>query len=129
MKKSVIIVFVMLLAVMAAACSKGNEIKKKAGDFDVVIVMDKNPPVTGQNEMNIRITDSSGTPVKDARVMVNYSMTAMSGMPAMNYTSNAVPEGNGYRAKTNYSMPGSWNHEIRITRDKDNLVTFTVDVR
>lgn len=129
MKRSVIILAIMLAVVVAGACSKGNEIKKKAGDYDVVIVMDKNPPVTGPNEMAIRITDNSGKPVEDAKVLVNYSMSAMSGMPAVNYTSNAVLQGKDYRAKINYTMPGSWNHEIRITRDKDLLVKLTIDVK
>lgn len=128
MKKYLIIVMV-LLVIMAAACSKGSEIRKKAGDYDVVITMDKNPPAAGTNQVAIRITDNAGKPVTDAAVRVNYSMPAMSGMPAMNYTAAAVRQGNGYTATVNYSMPGSWNHEIRITRGRDEIVKFTIDVK
>ncbi|MBP1747516.1 MAG: copper resistance protein [Deltaproteobacteria bacterium] len=129
MKRTVMIVALILLAVVVMACSKSNEIKKKAGDLDVSIVMDKNPPVTGSNEVTIRIADPSGKPVTGARVKYSYSMPAMAGMPAMDYSANAVPQGNAYRATVNYSMPGSWNNELTIVTDQTRSVRFTIDVK
>ncbi len=76
----VLILAVMLMAGVAYA--KGLEVKQKAGDYNVEIRLDKNPPVVGNNGMEITITDASGRPVTDAKVLVNYSMPAMPGMPA-----------------------------------------------
>ncbi|MHB8110030.1 MAG: FixH family protein [Syntrophorhabdaceae bacterium] len=127
--KRITILAMVLIAVIAFACSKSYEITRKAGDLDVSIMMDRNPPVSGKNEVTIRISDRSGKPVKDARVTFKYSMPAMSGMPAMSYSVDAAPEGDAYRATVNYSMPGSWNNEVTIVRDKKSSVIFTIDVK
>ncbi len=41
-------------------CAKGYEITKPAGEYNVTITLDKNPPVAGENQMTIMIKDSSG---------------------------------------------------------------------
>jgi hypothetical protein len=110
--------------------AKDYEVSKKAGDYNVVLKIDKNPPVAGDNNVEIMITDASGKHVTDAKVVLNYSMPAMAGMPAMNYKADAQPKGNVYTTKVNYSMAGSWNNELRIIRaDKTVSTRFTVDAK
>ena len=128
-KTSMMVVLVLLL-VAGLAYAKEYEITKKAGEYNVVVKIDKNPPVVGDNNMSIEIKDASGKFVTDAKVLVEYSMPAMPGMPAMNYKTDASVKGNEYAAKMNLSMSGSWNIAIKSTRaGKISTMKFTVDAK
>jgi hypothetical protein len=110
--------------------AKEYEINKKTGEYSVIIKIDKNPPVAGKNNMEIAITDASSKAVTDAKVALSYSMPAMAGMPAMRYKADAELKGTIYRAKVDYSMAGSWNNELKITRgDKTASARFTIDAK
>ncbi len=92
--------------------------------------IDKNPPVVGDNNISIEIKDESGKYVTDAKVMVDYSMPAMPGMPAMNYKTDAAVSGSIYKAVMNLSMSGSWNIAVKITRaGKTSSAKFSIDAR
>jgi hypothetical protein len=119
-----------LLLIAGIAYAKDYEVSKKAGDYNVLIKIDKNPPVAGKNNMEIAITDASGKAVIDAKVVLSYSMPAMAGMPAMSYKADAEPKGSVYRTKVDYSMAGSWNNELKITRGgKTASARFTIDAK
>ena len=119
-----------LLVTVSVVYAKDYEVAKKAGDLNVVIRIDKNPPVAGTNNVEIGITDTSGKAITGAKVVLAYSMPAMTGMPPMNYKVDAVPAGNVYKARVNYSMSGSWNNEVKITHGgKAVSARFTIDAR
>jgi hypothetical protein len=131
MKRIVLAVMVLLL-VAGTAAAKEYEVTKKAGDYNVVVKMDRNPPTTGKNSLSAAIKDAAGAYVTDARVSVDYSMPAMPGMPAMNYSAKAelAAKEKEYKAKLDFSMSGSWNIVIKIVRaDKTTQVRFTIDAR
>lgn len=129
MKKIVVAVLVVVLTA-GAAFAKGYEIKKKTGEYDVMAIIDKNPPVAGDNEITIVIRDAKGAVVKDAKVKVEYSMPAMPGMPAMNYKTDTMLHGNEYMAVMGLSMSGPWNIAVKITKDgKTSTMKFTVDAK
>jgi hypothetical protein len=129
MKKLLVLVVALLMAA-TIVYAKDYEVAKKAGDYNVVVKIDRNPPVAGPNNMEIAITDASGKGVTDAKVVINYSMPAMAGMPAMSYKADALLKGTVYKTSVNYSMSGSWNNEIKITRaDKTQSAKFTVDAK
>jgi hypothetical protein len=112
------------------ALAKDYEVKKKAGEFDVVVTIDKNPPVTGDNGVTIAVKDAGGKAVKDAKVVVDYSMPAMPGMPPMNYKADAMLKGDVYAATMNLSMAGPWNIAVKITREgRTSGMKFTVDAK
>jgi hypothetical protein len=120
----------MLLLAISVAYAKDYEISKKAGDLTVVVRIDKNPPVAGPNNVEVSITDTSAKAVTDAKVALTYSMPAMPGMPAMSYKTDLSPAGNVYKGKINYSMSGSWNNELKITRGGKMVSTrFSVDAK
>jgi hypothetical protein len=102
----------------------------KAGDFVVVLTIDKNPPVVGKNNATIAIKDGSGQPVTDASVRLEFGMPAMPGMPAMNYKADAVLSDGIYKTPLSFSMAGSWFINMKILRNK-KIVTakFNVDVQ
>ena len=126
--KRLTVVTLILLLMAGVAYAKDYEVKKKAGEYDVEIKIDKNPPVVGDNNIGIEIKDASGKYVTDAKVKVEYSMPAMPGMPAMNYKTDTELKGYEYRAKMNLSMSGAWNVVVKITRGgKTTTVKFNAD--
>jgi len=129
MKKVLIGVLAVVLA-FGVALAKDYEVKKKAGDFDVEVRIDKNPPVVGDNNIAIDVRDAAGKNVTDAKVVVDYSMPAMPGMPAMNYKTDAELKGSAYKAVMNLSMSGAWNIAVKITKaGKTSTAKFSVDAR
>ncbi|OGW26299.1 MAG: hypothetical protein A2X59_12520 [Nitrospirae bacterium GWC2_42_7] len=128
--KKVLAVFAMLLLIAGIAYAKNYEISKKAGEYDVKVEIDRNPPVAGDNNIEIEIKDVTGKYVTDAKVVLDYSMPAMPGMPAMNYKTDAVLKGNEYKANMSLSMSGSWNIAVKISKGgKTSTMKFTVDAK
>jgi hypothetical protein len=130
MKRILLLAVVVLLGMTGAVYARGFEVKQKAGDYNVTVRLDKNPPVTGNNNMEIEVRDATGKNVTDAKVKVDYTMPAMPGMPAMNYKTDAVLTGEVYGAKLNLSMSGSWNVAVKITRGgKTSALKFNIDAQ
>jgi hypothetical protein len=128
MKRFIIAIFVLLLAA-GVVYAKDYTVMKKAGNYMVHVKMDKNPPVTGQNKMEINIQDAKGVDVTDATVTVDYGMAAMPGMPAMNYKAKTELKSGRYLANLDFSMSGPWFINIKITRaGKTQLVKLNVDI-
>jgi len=128
--KKLILLFSVFALLVGTAWGKDYEVTKKVEDYTVKIQIDKNPPITGDNNLSLTIQDASGKNITDAKVKVGYSMPAMSGMPAMNYKTDAALQGNEYKAKVNFSMAGSWNFEIQIVQgQKVKKVKLNVDVK
>jgi hypothetical protein len=126
--KKLAVIAMMLLFVAGVAYAKDYEVKKKAGDYQVEVKLDRNPPVVGENKVIVEVRDASGKYVADANVKIEYSMPAMPGMPPMNYKADAERTGDDYRAKMNLSMAGSWNVTVKITKGgKTSSMKFNID--
>ena len=120
---------IILLLAAGLVYAKDYTVMKKAGSYTVEVKLDKNPPITGPNKMEISIKDDKGENVTDAAVVVEYVMPAMPGMPAMNYKAKAELNGSRYLANVNFSMSGAWAVNIKITRaGKTQAVKLNVDV-
>jgi hypothetical protein len=129
MKRLALIICVLFLAV-GLAYGKDYEMTKKAGEYTVWVTIDKNPPVTGKNNMAVGIKDGAGKDVTDATVAIDYVMPAMPGMPAMNYKAGASLKDKRYVATIDFSMPGPWSVAVKITRGgKTQSVKLNVDVK
>ena len=127
--KRIMIIIAAVLLIAGLAYAKDYEVTKKAGGYKVIVKIDKNPPVVGDNNMKIDIKDASGKNVTDAKVKVEYSMPAMPGMPPMNYKTNAELKDTTYKAKINLSMAGPWNIAVKVTKGgKTNSIKFSIDV-
>jgi hypothetical protein len=131
MKKIILIVVAMVFAFnFGLAQAKDYEISKKAGDLAVAVKIDKNPPVTGINKMDITIKDAAGKNVTDAAVAIDYIMPAMPGMGAMNYKTKANLKDDHYLATINFSMAGPWSVNIKINHGgKTQTVKLNVDIK
>jgi hypothetical protein len=127
--KRFLVATLILILTVGLAHAKAYEVNKKAGEYSVQIKMDKAPPSVGMNNMEIVVTDKTGKPVKDAKVLVDYGMPAMPGMPAMVYKTDAMNHGDQYRAALNISMKGPWYVTIKITSQGKTVSTkLTFDV-
>ncbi len=68
--------------IVGFAHSKGLEVKKNVGEYEIEAKMDKNPPIVGDNHLEIEIKGARGKLVTDAKVLVNYYMPPMPRMGA-----------------------------------------------
>lgn len=128
--KKIMAVVLMVLFVAGVAFAKDYEVAKKAGDLDVIVKIDRNPPIVGNNNITITAKDAKGAAITDAKVVVDYSMPAMPGMPPMNYKANAVLKGSEYNAVMNLSMSGPWNVAVKVIRGgKTSVVKFNIDAQ
>ena len=129
MMKGFATALIILLLAAGLVYAKDYMVVKKAGNYTVGVKLDKNPPITGPNKMEISIQDDKGGNVTDATVDVEYVMPAMPGMPAINYKAKAELNGSRYLANVNFSMSGAWAVNIKITRaGKSQAVKLNVDV-
>lgn|GEM_PF-218339 len=120
-------VVILMFAVVAVAQYQATA---KAGDYDVAMTIDRNPPVVGQNIVTIAVKDDNGKPVTDASVRLEFGMAAMPGMPAIDYKSNAAPIYEVYKAPMTISIAGPWYIHVKILRDnKISTAEFNVDVQ
>lgn len=130
MKQVIAILTMAISLIMGIVYAKDYEVKKKVDNYNVEVRIDKNPPVVGDNNIEIGIKDATGQHVTDAKVIVEYSMPAMSGMPAMNYKADTKLDGYEYKTRINLSMSGSWNVTVKISRgEKTSKVKFSVDAQ
>ena len=131
MKKSILILIFFLFAIdIFSAHGRGLEVKKKAGDYDVLIRLDRHPPIQGDNPVEIEIKDLQGKPVTDAKVLVNYYMPPMPRMAPMNYKTDAPFSRGKYKMTMNIIMSGPWVIRVLITRGgKTSLVKINVDAQ
>lgn len=125
------IVFILTLCLISGiAYGKGYEVKKRAGEYEAEVKIDRSPPVVGDNNIEIEIKDAVGKRVTEAKVLVNYYMPPMPRMAPMNYTTDAKLKGEKYKAKMNFIMSGPWVIAIKISHaGKISTTKFNVDAQ
>jgi hypothetical protein len=115
---------------VGAANAREYKARKKTEKYVVQMTINRNPPIVDKNILTLEIKDKNDKYVTDAKVLVNYYMPPMSGMPPMNYKTIAKLSGSEYKATMNLIMSGPWNILIKITRSGEtSRVRFTIDVR
>ena len=130
MAKWIAFIFILVLFAANAAHGRGLEIKKTLDDYEVIVKLDKHPPVQGENPMEVEIKDRQGKSIADAQVLVNYYMPPMPRMAPMNSKTDAQFSRGKYRTTMNIIMSGPWVIRVLITRGgKTSLVKFNVDAQ
>ncbi len=123
---------VILAAVLLAGSAGAGSLaaSKKAGAYVVGIRIDRNPPVIGENHLDIEIRDDAGNIRSDAAVMVNYYMPPMPRMAPMNYRTDAKLKGGVYKATMHFIMEGPWVIAVKVTlAGKTTTAKFNVDAK
>lgn len=121
MEKSLIVIALVALLVIAAACGSkngagaGKVIKSvPVGNLTATLSSDTGQLKQGDQEVMLAFTDSSGKPVEVGAVSLNFHMPAMGGMAAMNdavtFTTTNTP--GVYRGKVNIGMAGEWQAQL-----------------
>ncbi|HYA86099.1 MAG TPA: FixH family protein [Nitrospirota bacterium] len=113
------------------ACTRGYEMQKTGGNVTITLSARSYPLVKGDNALTVKLADSSGKLVTDAKVDVRYYMPAMPGMAPMEYTTQSMLNGDTYAFKANIPMEGGWRVDVTVNRGGTLLpmVTFNVDAR
>jgi hypothetical protein len=129
MHKPLAILVLFLVLIPATGHARGYEAKKKVGDYEIEIKIDRNPIVLGENHIEIEIRNG-GKVVKDAKVLVNYYMPPMPRMAPMNYKIYAKPKGDRYQATMDIIMTGPWIIVIKIYQGEKTVTTkLSVDAQ
>ena len=130
MAEKVLIFGLLLTAFVPLVYGRDYTVRRKVDAYTVDLSINRNPPVTGKNDISIEIRDSLGKHVTNAPVSVNYYMPPMQGMPPMNYTVSACPSGNGYKVTMDLIMTGPWNIIVKTAVSGKQLrVATPIDVR
>lgn len=130
MKKSILLSIFFLFCISHSAHGRGLEVQKKVDNYDVLIRLDKHPPVLGDNPLEVEIKEPVGKPVIDAKVVVNYYMPPMPRMAPMNYKADASFSKGKYKMTMNIIMSGPWVIRVLISRGgKTSIVKINVDAQ
>ena len=128
--KILCVILLALLLTADALAAREYKARKKTPDYVIEMSIDRNPPIVDKNRLTLGIRDKSGKEVADAKVLVNYYMPPMPGMPPMNYKTYAKLSGNSYVVIMDLIMSGPWNIVVKITRGgKTDTARFAIDVR
>ncbi|MRR15009.1 MAG: hypothetical protein EG826_00985 [Deltaproteobacteria bacterium] len=132
MKRTVIgfVLYFLILSAPGAVFAKELSLQKRSADYIVEIKLDRNPPIVGDNEMEVRISDARGQLLPGLQPAVNYYMLPMPRMAPMNYTIGAKPYKDYYRVSLNFIMTGPWVIAIKIpAAGKTRTIKFNIDVQ
>jgi hypothetical protein len=128
---SAMIMMTMMVFVLSVGLSWGYETQKASGGLTIVLSTRSYPLATGDNALNVKVTDASGKAVTDAKVSIRFFMPPMPGMAPMSSTVQAQPAGDAYPFTANVAMAGTWKAEVSVARPGKPPVTaiFNLDAR
>ena len=112
MKKILGVFLAVALSLSAVFAADALSKKGMAGPLEVEYSSEK-PLTQGMNMINIKVKEN-GKEIKDAKVSVTAAMPAMTGMPAMEQTSEAMFVNGAYMAHVVLSMNGTWQLNIVV---------------
>jgi hypothetical protein len=125
----ILLLTVLLLVATSIGPAMGYEVKKEVDGYNIVMKIDRNPPVAGDNHISIEVADTSGRCICDADVAIEYSRPAMAGMPPMDYKATTRLRRGRYVGTISLPVAGAWNIAVKIVRGSEHWITsFTVDV-
>ena len=128
--RDLLISTLILFLTVALGDARGIEMKKRVGDLEAGMRIDRSPPVLGDNNIEIELKDAAGKAVTDAKVLVNYYMPPMPRMAPMNYTTDTKLKGDKYKAKMNFIMSGPWIIAVKINHaGRTSTVKFNIDAQ
>jgi hypothetical protein len=94
------------------------------GAVEVSYRSEPDPPVSGDNVVEVTVKGADGAPMTDGTVTVAFAMPAMPAMdmPAMRTDVALTHAGQGtYRGKGQLSMGGTWNVTVTVSRAGEQL--------
>jgi len=127
--KMLVLLIALLLLKAEVAYTKEYEVKKEVGGYIVTMKIDRNPPIAGDNNVSIEVTDAKTLCACQAKVAIEYSRPAIQGTPALYYTAKTELKRGRHIGKLSLSLAGFWNIAVKITAgDKTWTTNFVLDV-
>jgi hypothetical protein len=122
-----------IIAAVDRATGRSAGVAPAAAPSDVRISLLGDQPAVplGLREVRVRVTDTGGMPLPEARVAFRYAMEAMRGMGGPS-TVDAEAEGSGtYMARLNFQHEGPWQITVvvELPGQPEARATFTVVAR
>lgn len=120
MRRSIFISMLVLLSVLLAGCGNASTPDGGGGnapsqEVNIAVSTSPNPPMMGDIELVLAITDADGNPLEGARVDVSADHTDMTGMTM---SGPATDQGGGrYAITANFSMSGNWKLTVYVRKD------------
>jgi hypothetical protein len=120
--------FILLMA-FSNVQARSLTLSVRTGIYEVEITIDRNPPILGDNRIDISVKEVSGRLVTEAEVLVNYYMPPMPRMAPMNYRIKAKKKDDKYRADLKFIMAGPWIIAVKISiNGKMTTAKFNINV-
>jgi hypothetical protein len=97
----------------------------------VTFASEPDPPKSGDNAFVVTVKQPDGSPLADGAVRAVFSMPAMPSMnmPAMRSETALTQQGPGtYRGNGQLSMSGTWNVDISVSRNGQDVGTAKFSV-
>ena len=107
----------MLAVALSLGCAKGKQSGEvlHAGDFQLQLRLDPDPPTTGENTLHLDLSDANGKPVTGAKLGFVYDMPGMGAMPEMKGGGDTRDLGGGkYQVTYPVAMLGDWTLTLGI---------------
>jgi hypothetical protein len=126
-----------LFAVLGSSCggstgpASSTAQTGKADDMTVTFASEPDPPKSGDNSFTVTVKQADGSPLADGTVKAVFLMPAMPSMnmPAMRADAPLTAQGGGvYRGTGQLSMSGTWNVDITVARNGQDVGTAKFSV-
>ena len=116
MRKSSFISIIVLMSVLLVACgSAATPAATSVKPVHITVETSPNPPVMGDIELVLTITNANGNPIEGATVDVSADHTDMTGM---DMSGAATGQGGGkYAINANFSMSGNWKLRVYVRKE------------
>jgi len=116
MHKIIFIGMLVALSVLLAACgSASTPAATSSKPVNIQVETSPTPPMMGDIELILSVTDANGNPIEGATVDVSADHTDMTGMGM----SGAATEqaGGKYAITANFSMSGNWRLKVYVRKE------------
>lgn len=116
MRKVIFIGMLVMMSVLLAACgSASTPAVTSSKPVNIKVETNPNPPVMGDIEVILDVTDANGNPIEGATVDVSADHIDMTGM---DMSGAATDQGSGkYAINANFSMSGNWKLKVYVRKE------------
>lgn len=116
MRKVIFISMLVMMSVLLAACGgAATPAVTSSKPVNIKVETNPNPPMMGDIEVILNVTDANGNPIEGATVDVSADHIDMTGM---DMSGAATEQGGGkYAINANFSMSGNWRLKVYVRKE------------
>ena len=116
MRKIIFISIIVMASVLLAACgSAATPAATSSKPVNIKVETSPAPPMMGDIELVLTVTDANGNPIEGATVDVSAVHTDMTDM---DMSGAATEQGGGkYAIQANFSMSGNWELKVYVRKE------------